>query len=324
MNNIRRMAIDSGDPASFYKSLGNLDQYKNSDYMNGILADLYPQGQPKKSVYDGLDIMGAFKGFGQDVGNWWNGSPAQKQPAATPSGYAAPPSQLGTYRSGENAFAQNSSPIPPFPAVNRQVTDPMYANSQEGIAAGLNLSNVGGASPNMMGEELGYGVNPTITSDLYQNPFDYQAEPMPTLNTGAGTTAAMPSANPTVPTVPDTTMPDPNSAFQMVTIPDNPNNSTLDRTHLDESSMFGDIGDAWGEMQAVDQFKIGAGVAMAGLQGWNAWQANEIAEDKLDFQMDAFNKNYNMQKTAYNDNIQARNRTLSSATGSDQYAHNKV
>ena len=91
-----------------------------------------------------------------------------------------------------------------------------------------------------------------------------------------------------------------------------------------ETSMFDDIGAAWGEMQSKDQFKIAGGLAMAGLQGWNAYQANQLAEDKLDFQMDAFNKNYNMQKTAYNDNIQARNRTLASATGSNQYAHNKV
>ena len=81
---------------------------------------------------------------------------------------------------------------------------------------------------------------------------------------------------------------------------------------------------AWGDMEGKDQFDLVAGLGMAGLQGYNAMQANELAEDKLDFQMDAFNKNYNMQKTAYNDNIQARNRTLASATGSDQYAHNKV
>ena len=81
---------------------------------------------------------------------------------------------------------------------------------------------------------------------------------------------------------------------------------------------------AWTDMEGKDQFDLVAGLGMAGLQGYNAMQANELAEDKLDFQMDAFNKNYNMQKTAYNDNIQARNRTLASATGSDQYAHNKV
>ena len=97
--------------------------------------------------------------------------------------------------------------------------------------------------------------------------------------------------------------------------------------YVEGSGMLGmgdDISTAWGDMSSADQFGLAAGVAMAGLQGYNAYQANEIAEDKLDFQMDAFNKNYNMQKTAYNDNIQSRNRTLASATGSDQYAHNKV
>ena len=91
-----------------------------------------------------------------------------------------------------------------------------------------------------------------------------------------------------------------------------------------ETSLWGDIKTSWGEMEGKDQFGLAAGVAMAGLQGYNAWQANEIAQEQLDFQMDAFNKNFGMQQTAYNDNIQAKNRTLASATGSNEYAHDYV
>ena len=84
------------------------------------------------------------------------------------------------------------------------------------------------------------------------------------------------------------------------------------------------IAGAWSDMSGKDQFGLVAGLGMAGLQGYNAYQANETAQDKLDFQMDAFNKNFGMQQTAYNDNIEAKNRTLASATGSNEYAHDYV
>ncbi len=84
------------------------------------------------------------------------------------------------------------------------------------------------------------------------------------------------------------------------------------------------IAGAWGDMSGKEQFNLVAGLGMAGLQGYNAYQANELAQEKLDFQMDAFNKNFAMQQQAYNDNIQAKNRTLASATGSNEYAHDYV
>ena len=102
------------------------------------------------------------------------------------------------------------------------------------------------------------------------------------------------------------------------------NNSFTNSNNNKNGGFFSSMGDSWSSMQGKDQFGTAAGIGMGLLQAWGAYEARKLEEDKLDFQMDAFNKNFGMQKTAYNDNIQSRNRTLASATGSDQYAHKKV